>query len=341
MFCLVLAIFPLSVQADAWWGEGAMDKDWILKHGGSLVNYTIKGKANPDDYKVRMYLMGARGAGGGAAEMAERGDVVEVEHGSEATFDDGINNLYKIIVFKGTDKKISTEFFVRPGEVVDIHFDLYEEEVYQSKKIVYRGDRILLTPESSKYVKPADLEFSKIKKTPEPEEKENSSSSEGEKAEENAMQEEREETKKDSSKGSRESESKKKKETERNKEEKDKRRKEELEIFQSRMETQKEKMESLESDFSQEWNEERDRSALIYLFKGPSRKRIESLQEKLIKLKNEFLETKKLEDLAFDEETKRELDSLIADMEEKIKQKLDQLKEINKETSFWERVKSF
>ncbi|MFW5885046.1 MAG: hypothetical protein ACOCUF_02355 [Patescibacteria group bacterium] len=335
---LFFAILPSVVQAHAWWGEGARDKDWILRHGGSLVNYTIKGKASSDAYKVRMYLMGAKGAGGGAAETAERGDVVEIEYGSEATFDDAINNLYKVIVFKGTDKKISAEFFARPGKVIDVHFDLYEDEVYQSKKIVYRGDQILLIPESSKYVKPEDLEFSKIEKKPEPDEKEETSQGKKEDAKESAEQEK---IKDDSKEEDRESEEENEKKAEAVKEEDENRRDGKAEDFQNEFEVRKEKIASLERGFEEEWNKEKQTNKLIYLLRGPSQARIESLKDKLRKLKSEFSEAKKLEDSAFNEKTEKEVDSLIVDTEEKIKQKLAQLKEINRETSFRERVKSF
>ncbi|MDZ7611273.1 MAG: hypothetical protein U5L10_00765 [Candidatus Moranbacteria bacterium] len=338
---LFFAILPSVVQAHAWWGEGARDTDWILRHGGSLVRYTIRGKASSDAYKARMYLTGAAGAGGGAAETAERGDVIEIEYGSKATFDDAINNLYKVIVFRGSDSEISAEFFARPGEIVDLHFDLYEDKSYQSKTIAYRGDQISLTSESSEYVRPTDLEFSKTKKKPEPKEKEKASPSKKEDSEESAEQQEQEETKDDSKEEDREIEEENEKKAEADKEEDENRGAGKAEVFRSEFEARKEKIESLERGFEEEWNKEKERNRLVYLFRGPSRARIEVLKGKLRGLKSEFSESKKLKELAFDDATKKEAGSLITDTEEKMKQELDRLKKISREASFWERAKSF
>jgi hypothetical protein len=161
--CVLFLLLPLAAWADGWWGEGYRDKSWVLRHGGSIVNYSIKGKAKSDSYKARMYLMGASGASGKASEEAKKGDVIEIEYGSKGEFDDAINNAYKVIVFRGTEKKISTEFFAKPGEIVDIHFDLYEDKVYQSKKTVYQESQIKLTPSSSKYVEITNPGVSKKK----------------------------------------------------------------------------------------------------------------------------------------------------------------------------------
>ncbi|MFO7807625.1 MAG: hypothetical protein R6V40_04380 [Candidatus Moraniibacteriota bacterium] len=148
-----------NVLADAWWGEGFRDENWVLKHGGSLIYYQIKGKADPEKYKVRMYLLGSSGAGGHASDEAEAGDIIEMEEGGgEGVFDDAINNQYKIIVFKGGEDLISKKVSALPGKIIRLHFDVEKDIVSHSVETAYNPRQINLIPESSKYISATQLD---------------------------------------------------------------------------------------------------------------------------------------------------------------------------------------
>ncbi len=158
LFLISFLFFKLEfANADAWWGKGAMDRNWVLKHGGSIIYYQIKGKAQSDQYEVKMFLLGKEGAGGDNSNKAKKGDLIETEYGAEAHFDDAINNEYEIKVYKGEKKEISTEITARPGEITRIVFDLYKNKTITTKEIVYRNHQITLTPESAKWVSSSQL----------------------------------------------------------------------------------------------------------------------------------------------------------------------------------------
>ncbi len=72
---------PLTVFADAWWGEGYRSPEWVLANGGSIIRYSIVGTSNPDKVK---------------AMMLRDGKYVEIEFGNNATFDDAKDGVYEI-----------------------------------------------------------------------------------------------------------------------------------------------------------------------------------------------------------------------------------------------------
>lgn len=156
---LTLQLLPSFVLASAWWGRGApISKDWVLEHGGTLISYEIENYDKTAQYTAEMYLLGATGAGGDASNKAKKGDLIENESGVKATFDDAINNKYKIKIFEDGDSKMSKEVTARPGEKVELIFDLEKDKVTEKTKVVYAKDEIKLTSESAKYIKLSEID---------------------------------------------------------------------------------------------------------------------------------------------------------------------------------------
>ncbi len=158
---LALQLAPVFVSADAWWGYGARDKDWILKRGGTLIHYEIKGAKNPGEYSAKMYLLGKTGAGGGNKTSAKAGDLIETESGISATFDDAINNKYRIKIYQNNSLKMSTDVTAHPGEIINLVFDLKKGTVEKKTKVVYKKNQIVLNSDSSKYISPVGLDVQK------------------------------------------------------------------------------------------------------------------------------------------------------------------------------------
>jgi len=115
-----------DVSADAWWGEGYQTPEWVLKHGGTIIKYTVIGTSHPKDYKAMMF---------------RDGKYVEVEFGKSAKFDDAKNGTYLINFYKchkgcmdqkfykktkirDKDKLIaSISIVARPGQVNNLVFN--------------------------------------------------------------------------------------------------------------------------------------------------------------------------------------------------------------------------
>ncbi len=73
------------VSADAWWGEGYKTPEWVIAHGGTLINYKVTGTSHTDHYKAMMF---------------RDGKYVEVEFGKNAQFDDAKDGTYLINFYK-------------------------------------------------------------------------------------------------------------------------------------------------------------------------------------------------------------------------------------------------
>ncbi|KKT93190.1 MAG: hypothetical protein UW95_C0025G0008 [Parcubacteria group bacterium GW2011_GWC1_45_14] len=128
-------------SADAWWGTGFKDHDWVAEHGGTIIYYKIKGEENSKDYKLRLY----------------RGDkLIETEKNGSGVFDDAINGTYTVVVFEGTKKKASTTVVAHPGETIKLKFNLDNGKAEKTSEFVPRGE-LKLTSDSAKYVSQADL----------------------------------------------------------------------------------------------------------------------------------------------------------------------------------------
>jgi len=120
---LIVFAFPASVNlalANAWWGKGARDLDWVLKHGGTVIRCEINDiSGNSSEYKAVMYR--------------DDGHYVEKEFGTKMTFDDAIDGKYKIsayrggtvdrTTYKGGKKFSSITFRAHPGEAIKIKFN--------------------------------------------------------------------------------------------------------------------------------------------------------------------------------------------------------------------------
>lgn len=126
-------IFSNSVFANAWWGYGARDRDWILKHERTIVKCEIDNHhGDSSEYKMVMYN--------------DDGRYVEKEFGTRVTFDDAKEGDYKIsayrggtedrTTYKGGKKFASIEFTAHPGETIRIEFD------YKKKKAKMTTDYV-------------------------------------------------------------------------------------------------------------------------------------------------------------------------------------------------------
>lgn len=155
---LFLQSWPVFVFADAWWGKGARDKDWVLRHGGSLIYYEIEGGGDADEYEAILYLEGKKGAGGGNADKAEKGDVIENETGRNSLFDDAINNEYRIDFFRNGEKDKSVDLIARPGEIIEIIFDIDKDLVRKKIARRYAKDQLFVNINSSKWINLKNLD---------------------------------------------------------------------------------------------------------------------------------------------------------------------------------------
>lgn len=268
IFLAIFILLPSFVSADGWWGKGAKDKNWVLEHGGTLIYYQIKGKADPDKYKVRMYLSGAVGAGGGNANKAKAGDVIEMETGSKAVFDDAINNKYKIIVFLKNKEEMSKTVHARPGEVIKLFFDIEEDFVRQERTVVYPKNKIKLTSESAKYINASELrknvaqisEQEKLRKA---------------NAQAAALKKEAEREK---IKLEKELEMQAKIEKEK---EEEKEREKEREEFETKLFDYEKEVDALKAEINQVADSITGKNSFVYFWTGPDRNAIESLETKL------------------------------------------------------------
>jgi hypothetical protein len=114
--CLVLLLpaLPWLAQADAWWGKGYREPQWVLRNGGSIIHYSVTGKGDPKNYKARLYL---------------NNKVIETEDSGKGMFDDAKNNTYTVIISRSGKKKMSTTVKARPGEEIWLNFDLNKKTV--------------------------------------------------------------------------------------------------------------------------------------------------------------------------------------------------------------------
>lgn len=96
LMLLVFASVSFAVNeasADAWWGEGARSKEWVLTHGGTIIKYKIVANGAKDRYKAVLY---------------KNGKAVEWENGKTGVFDDAKNSTYTISALKGGIEKKKT-----------------------------------------------------------------------------------------------------------------------------------------------------------------------------------------------------------------------------------------
>ncbi len=123
---MLFFVFSEFTFAAAWWGEGYRKPEWVVKHGGTIINYTIVGANSTKKYKAMMF---------------QNGEYVEVEFGNNATFDDAKNGTYVINFYKckhscmdhkydrktkirSSDKLITSITVVaRPGQTNNIVFN--------------------------------------------------------------------------------------------------------------------------------------------------------------------------------------------------------------------------
>ena len=120
---IVVLFFGISFEfvfADAWWGEGYMSPEWVITHGGTLINYTVTGTSHTDDYKAMMF---------------RDGKYVEVEFGKTAQFDDAKNGTYLINFYK-CHKSCSDHKFDKKTKIRD------KDEIVASITIVARPGQI-------------------------------------------------------------------------------------------------------------------------------------------------------------------------------------------------------
>ncbi len=126
-----------TVWAAAWWGEGYRKPGWVVKHGGTIINYSIINAKNTKRYKAMMF---------------QNGKYVEVEFGNNETFDDAKNGTYVIHFYKckkscmphkydkktkirGNDKKVASITIVaRPGETNNLIFDAATNRVFLANR---------------------------------------------------------------------------------------------------------------------------------------------------------------------------------------------------------------
>lgn len=161
---LVVSVFflvPEFVIADAWFGYGVRDKDWILKRGGSIIRYEILDAESSEKYLVQMYLLGSKGAGGGNKTKAKAGDLIEWETKSKTFFDDAINNEYRIKFYVNGEFRVSKDVVARPGEIIKLKANLKKKTVSKKTEVAYTKDKIKLNSESSKYIDPVELDILK------------------------------------------------------------------------------------------------------------------------------------------------------------------------------------
>lgn len=141
LFLLITLLIatPFTVRSAAWWGDGYKAPAWVLKHGGTMIHYTVL-NGNPNKYKAIMY---------------RDNKYVEVEFGQDAKFDDAKNGLYTIIFYKcddscrehkfhkkekvrDKDKRItSINIQARPSETVHLIFDTKAKTVRIARRSGY------------------------------------------------------------------------------------------------------------------------------------------------------------------------------------------------------------
>jgi hypothetical protein len=118
-------LFPAIVLAEAWWGDGARPKKWVLKHGGTIINFNIVNyDGSKEEYKAVMY--------------DKEGHFTEVEFGTSGMFDDARNGTYIIkakrddpLNYGNKDRDVrgegdtfaSAKVIAHPGESINIKFD--------------------------------------------------------------------------------------------------------------------------------------------------------------------------------------------------------------------------
>ena len=125
-------------SADAWWGKGYRDKEWVLSHGGTIIRFEIENTSGDDnEYKAVLY--------------DDDGDYVEKEFGTKGYFDDAKNGKYKIkadrveggadkTTYKGGKSFASIEITAHPGETIKLKFD------YKKKKVKMTTDYVKPIP---------------------------------------------------------------------------------------------------------------------------------------------------------------------------------------------------
>jgi len=134
----IMLVFPLYAQADAWWGEGYKKPDWVLRHGGTIIEYKISGaKKKSGRYKAVMY---------------RNGKYVEAEFGKQAKFDDAKKGVYQIQVIrcddecsqdkkhkkhKGDKKLLGTTVTAHPGETIRLVFNVKNKTVQKNSSYKY------------------------------------------------------------------------------------------------------------------------------------------------------------------------------------------------------------
>lgn len=173
-------LFPVFVElafANAWWGEGARDLDWVLKHGGTVIRCEINDiSGDSSEYKAVMY---------------KKGRYAEKEFGTKMTFDDAKGGKYKIsayrggtldrTTYKGGKKFASIEFTAHPGETIRIKFNYKKKSAKmttdydESKEEAEEKPKPVSLPAPKPESEPAD----ELQSEPEPEPQENPDVSEG------------------------------------------------------------------------------------------------------------------------------------------------------------------
>lgn len=139
LFLVVFGTFGFSSEvfssANNWWGKGYKTEKWVLSHSGSVLEYSISGAKDTEQYKAMMF---------------HNGKYVEVEFGKSAKFDDWYykkGGTYTVNFYKckdscrphkydnkekirSSDKKVASITVVpRPGEKTVIVFNAKNNSV--------------------------------------------------------------------------------------------------------------------------------------------------------------------------------------------------------------------
>ena len=154
LFVAILMIFFLCLQAkaeaDSWWGDGYREREWVLSHGGTIIEYQIIAKGSDGKYKAILY---------------KNGKVVEWENGKTGKFDDPKDATYVVKAFKGGVKERKTSeggdeilasgpIVAHPGETIKVIMNELTGEVFvssdrKSVKIIEKKIEIIQVTESA------------------------------------------------------------------------------------------------------------------------------------------------------------------------------------------------
>lgn len=104
----VFAASAQSVFADAWWGKGYRTPEWVIAHGGTIINYSSVGQRGA--VEVKLYTSGK--------------EIIEKEQGSSGKFDDGVAGQAYFLRAKSGSKKVrSGDFVLKRGSVNNVVID--------------------------------------------------------------------------------------------------------------------------------------------------------------------------------------------------------------------------